>query len=86
MELLMQLRGIQDQTVKPRNTKKEKATEHAITKMTSQETSKFWNNNQLTMSRTNQGHNSSITLQSSWHGPAFESIKINKNDTYKLRK
>jgi hypothetical protein len=41
MELLMQLRGIQDQTVKPRNTKKEKATEHAITKMTSQETSKF---------------------------------------------
>jgi hypothetical protein len=38
------------------------------------------------MSRINQEHDSSITLQSSWHGPAFESMNINKNDTYKLRK
>jgi hypothetical protein len=29
---------------------------------------------------------STITLQSRWHGPVFENIKTNKNDTNKLEK
>jgi hypothetical protein len=40
MALLMKLKGIQDQTIKLRNTKKEIAMEHIIAKMSSQETSK----------------------------------------------